>query len=201
MDNQDKKRQMIIEAATKRFAHFGISKTTMTEIAKDLSLSKALLYYYFPDKLSLYIAVMEYVASSMISQIESGATKIEKIEDIFFFMIDKRLDFFKQYHNLLDYQSPSQLLRNKDSKGVIDRIKLQEKRLIVSFFNYGLKKGELKMDDPDYLADLLIFSLKGMAFSVLSPADDCFVPTKPDMDEIARRQKSIIRIFLKGVQA
>lgn len=55
MENQDKKRILIIEAALKRFAHYGLSKTTMTEIAKDISFSKALLYYYFPDKLSLYV--------------------------------------------------------------------------------------------------------------------------------------------------
>lgn len=47
--SQDLKREAIIEAAIKRFAHFGVGKTTMTEIGNDLSLSKASLYYYFPD--------------------------------------------------------------------------------------------------------------------------------------------------------
>ena len=62
MDSQDKKRQLIIDSAIKRFAHFGLSKTTMTEIASDLSMSKALLYYYFPDKISLYSAVLEHTS-------------------------------------------------------------------------------------------------------------------------------------------
>ena len=61
MENQDKKRGIIIEAALKRFAHYGLSKTTMTEIAKDVSFSKALLYYYFPDKLSLYVNAIEHL--------------------------------------------------------------------------------------------------------------------------------------------
>jgi TetR/AcrR family transcriptional repressor of mexJK operon len=47
MGNADVKRIKILEAATRRFAHFGMAKTTMSEIAKDLNFSKALLYYYF----------------------------------------------------------------------------------------------------------------------------------------------------------
>ncbi|MGI8637960.1 MAG: TetR/AcrR family transcriptional regulator, partial [Segetibacter sp.] len=42
---QDKKRDVIIQAAQKRFSHFGVDKTTMNEIADDLSISKASLYY------------------------------------------------------------------------------------------------------------------------------------------------------------
>ena len=56
---QDKKRDAIIDAAEKRFSHFGVAKTTMNEIADDLSISKASLYYYFPDKLNLYAAVLK----------------------------------------------------------------------------------------------------------------------------------------------
>ena len=66
MGNADVKRIKILEAATRRFAHFGMAKTTMSEIAKDLNFSKALLYYYFPDKNSLYSAVFEYVIDKMI---------------------------------------------------------------------------------------------------------------------------------------
>ncbi|RYZ16531.1 MAG: TetR family transcriptional regulator, partial [Chitinophagaceae bacterium] len=35
----DQKRESILEAAIRRFAHFGVSKTTMNEIAADLSIS------------------------------------------------------------------------------------------------------------------------------------------------------------------
>ena len=50
--NADVKRQKILEAARRRFAHYGMAKTTMAEIAQDLSFSKALLYYYFQIKIA-----------------------------------------------------------------------------------------------------------------------------------------------------
>ena len=44
----------VLDAAQKRFARFGLSKTTMNDIADDLGVSKASLYYYFPDKESIF---------------------------------------------------------------------------------------------------------------------------------------------------
>lgn len=57
MAETDKKRELIIEGAIKRFIHYGINKTTMNEIAEDMSVSKPSLYYYFPDKTSLILGV------------------------------------------------------------------------------------------------------------------------------------------------
>ena len=48
--DKSKKLKLIIEASQKRFGIFGVEKTSMREIADDLKLSKASLYYYFPDK-------------------------------------------------------------------------------------------------------------------------------------------------------
>ena len=55
---KENKAEAIIAAAQKRFALFGIEKTPMREIARDLRISKAALYYYFPDKESLYKSVL-----------------------------------------------------------------------------------------------------------------------------------------------
>jgi AcrR family transcriptional regulator len=78
-ENQDIKREKILEASYQRFLHYGYSKTTMNEIAGDLSLSKALLYYYFPDKSHLYIAVMLKLTSDSLKSLEE---KIGKFSDL-----------------------------------------------------------------------------------------------------------------------
>ena len=66
VDVQDIKKEKILEAAYNRFLHYGYSKTTMNEIAGDICMSKALLYYYFPDKSQLYIDVMRRVAKEYL---------------------------------------------------------------------------------------------------------------------------------------
>lgn len=44
------KRQIIINAAIKRFRHYGVFKTTMNEIAKDAGMAVGTLYLYFKNK-------------------------------------------------------------------------------------------------------------------------------------------------------
>ncbi|HAL51791.1 MAG TPA: TetR/AcrR family transcriptional regulator, partial [Sphingobacterium sp.] len=103
MGNADVKRIKILEAATRRFSHFGMAKTTMSEIAKDLNFSKALLYYYFPDKNSLYSAVFEYVIDKMIEDIEEVIDKGGDFEEIMMYSIDMRVKIINQYYNLFEY--------------------------------------------------------------------------------------------------
>jgi len=51
-ENQNK----ILDAALSRFQHFGIGKTTMAEIADDVSMSTANLYRYFKNKEMIAVA-------------------------------------------------------------------------------------------------------------------------------------------------
>ncbi|HEX9062246.1 MAG TPA: TetR/AcrR family transcriptional regulator, partial [Clostridia bacterium] len=75
-EQQDIKREKILEAAYEQFLHYGYSKTTMNEIAGSLSLSKALLYYYFPDKSQLYIAVTRKLASDYLKTLQDNINQI-----------------------------------------------------------------------------------------------------------------------------
>src|SRR5215216_714245 len=97
---QDKKRDAIIEAALKRFAHFGVAKTTMNEIAKDLKISKASLYYYFPDKLNLYAEVLKSIINS--SETKGYSAVYENEEDpkkSILLYLEGRTDFIIKYYN------------------------------------------------------------------------------------------------------
>jgi len=103
MENQDRKRELIIEAALKRFAHFGLAKTTMTEIASDLSLSKALLYYYFPDKINLYAAVLESLIESGDAEVKKGLSEINDSKEALYYYLDKRHEYLKKYYNIFEF--------------------------------------------------------------------------------------------------
>ena len=100
-NNADEKRVRILETAKRRFAHYGMAKTTMAEIAKDLSFSKALLYYYFPDKNSLYAAVLEHVMQDcqllVGDRIAATSTVLEGINTV----LDINMDFKKKYFYLM----------------------------------------------------------------------------------------------------
>src|ERR1700750_1001215 len=91
--DQDIKRDKILEAAYQRFLHYGYAKTTMNEIAGDLSLSKALLYYYFPDKSQLYIAVMRKLAGEYIQNLENELKQFDTLKEAFAAQVDLQHNF------------------------------------------------------------------------------------------------------------
>src|SRR5690606_12192035 len=66
----DKRKEEIIEIAIRRFSHYGFSKTTMNEVADDLKITKANLYYYYPDKTALIRDVISYISTDLISKEE-----------------------------------------------------------------------------------------------------------------------------------
>ena len=69
------KESMILDAAQKRFAHYGIHKVTMDEIAEDCGLGKASLYYYFPTKEDLFRGVIEREHREFLHRMEDVAGK------------------------------------------------------------------------------------------------------------------------------
>src|ERR1700747_2790985 len=101
-DQQDIKREKILEASHQRFLHYGYSKTTMNEIAGDLSMSKALLYYYFPDKSQLYIAVMRKLANEYIGLLKDNLEKITDLKEAIIFQIDTHHNFIVNNYNYFD---------------------------------------------------------------------------------------------------
>src|SRR5574340_754381 len=62
-------RAAILEAATREFAQEGIAGARTDAIARAARVNKALLYYYFKDKETLYGAVLDEVFSGLIERV------------------------------------------------------------------------------------------------------------------------------------
>lgn len=58
-------RAAILQAAAKEFADHGIAGARTDAIAREAGVNKALLYYYFKDKETLYGAVLDHAFSGM----------------------------------------------------------------------------------------------------------------------------------------
>ncbi|MEJ5053982.1 TetR/AcrR family transcriptional regulator [Sphingobacterium sp. MYb382] len=199
--NVDIKRAKILDVAKKRFAHFGMAKTTMAEIAKDLSFSKALLYYYFPDKHSLYTAVMEHVINDMMQKVENYLTTITTVEKAVIFMIETRMDTFRENYNLFEYssslfmQNPSEMYKN------LGPFFEKERDQYCRILRIGIQNGEVIDEQVDESAELLLFGLMGMRAGVLSKGVNSFLfPSPNDFDRILSKQKRLAHIFLRGLR-
>src|SRR5271157_4048395 len=90
----------ILDAAQKRFARYGLSKVTMDEIAADLGMSKAALYYYFQTKEEIFREVIAREQQEFIDRveviIEEKCPAADKLRHYF----DQHLTFLNELLNL-----------------------------------------------------------------------------------------------------
>ncbi len=200
MGNADVKRIKILEAATRRFSHFGMAKTTMSEIAKDLNFSKALLYYYFPDKNSLYSAVFEYVIDKMIEDIEEVIDMGGDFEEIMMYSIDMRVKIINQYYNLFEYTMKMVKELPDELEQVFKESYLREVEIIEKILKIGIDAGEIQVEDINETARILLYSLFGMRMGILKDMKNMLFPTKEEFDHILSLQKKMMKIFLNGLR-
>jgi AcrR family transcriptional regulator len=84
----DERREAIIEAVKGVFAKKGFECTTSRDLAKAARVSEALLYKYFPTKLSLYAATLRACAETPIWSKSDGAEGVKPSTATLISMVD-----------------------------------------------------------------------------------------------------------------
>ncbi|HNY30043.1 MAG TPA: TetR/AcrR family transcriptional regulator [Fibrobacteria bacterium] len=81
---RESKVQHIVDVAEKHFAMHGYSKVTMEDVATELGISKASLYYYFEDKGALFREVFAKIMNAfwddLSALLERNMTGIERLK-------------------------------------------------------------------------------------------------------------------------
>lgn len=196
----DTKRNQILEVAKRRFAHYGLAKTTMAEIAKDLSFSKALLYYYFPDKNSLYMAVIEDVIDEVDEEVKALISPNTPVLEAIYIILEKRIEFAKRYFYIIEYT----LLFRKEVPSDIDQLLLKsldrQKLLLKSILEQGIEQGSLIAMDTDENATILLNACMGMRLIVMKDLKTYFMPKIEEFEAILALQKKLACIFIDGLK-
>lgn len=198
-DQQDVKKEKILEAAHHRFLHFGYSKTTMNEIAGDLSMSKALLYYYFPDKSQLYVAVMRKVADDYLKKLADRINTFADLREAFIFQIDTQHDFIVTNYNFFDYFRLNEQNLPEVIWDIVKQVHESEIELLVSAIKTEVERGQIKpVANPNDIVEVLLDALHGVRAKSLSHKKSMF-PNKEHLDEIRSKRLLLADIFIKGL--
>jgi TetR/AcrR family transcriptional regulator len=192
------KQEHILEAAIKRFSHFGIQKTTLSEVADDLSMTKQALLYYFPDKQALITAVEDKIRTEYMETLQKQFTGSGSIETILLKLIDTKHRFFEKYFMLV---SQLGITENQSSNNslleVKQRLVEQEQQLLAELFLKGMEKGELKTINASKTAGLIMDTLAAFAQCVI---DKKGLPEPKDFQETLKKQKEVIHLFYNGLK-
>ncbi len=192
------KQEFILEAAIKRFSHFGINKTTLTEIADDLSVSKQSLFYYFPDKQSLIAAVEERIIEEYIDMLGKACDRAANLEEALLEMIDIRSRFVKKYYMLaLQFQGNEAVAGAPAIGSIKQKLRQKELALLVMLFEKGIAVKELKPLDALKTCSLILETLSALAYCM---QDRTMIPDRETFAASSQKQKEIIQLFYNGLR-
>ncbi|MHB8579567.1 MAG: TetR/AcrR family transcriptional regulator [Ignavibacteriaceae bacterium] len=191
------KHDLILSAARKRFAYYGFSKVTMDEIAADVGMGKASLYYYFPTKESLFHDVIKHESEQFFSGINSMLAEKIPACKMFRSYASKRLEHFRKLVNLraLSLQQPAEtkisfLELYKD-------FHRQEVEILQQILQTGKKNGEFSIANPQQTAEIILqmfYGSRAWFFKVRENSLD-----EETYNEMDSSMKSMIEIIINGI--
>ena len=197
-DNTEKLRQILAEAS-KCFGLHGFEHTTMNEIASRVYLSKASLYYYFPDKESLFKGVIEAEQEEFFHQMTKRLDELATAELMLTEFIRVRHKHFTKFINLNIFRFADFHKIKPHVKETFRTFREREAGIIESILMKGKNSGSFFCEDPSATATLFLEILQGLRMVVMQHRDYSEL-SQEDSDLIEEKHLSFIRLFISGLK-
>jgi TetR/AcrR family transcriptional regulator len=196
--NEKEKIAAILEASRKRFGHFGLAKTTMAEIATDIGMSKASLYYYFPDKEHLFVAVITREMDTFIEVMQKVINSPDSSAEKLHHYVSQRLTYFQQFISLGKIVATSLESLKPAFAKFHDEFAIRERTIIREILQSGIDSKEFTAMDPVMYADFFVSALQGFRTHLLKQRDS-YLLTPADYSNLGDYHTLFTTIFIKGI--
>ena len=192
MNKKADKKEIILSIAQKKFARYGLQKTTIDEIARDAHISKALIYHYFSNKEDIFYTVLEKEVKMVESFIHKAVNREKSPPKKLEAFIKTRLHKMLETVNLNELNKETlEIMWPEIEKGLINYRK-KEIITVRNIIEDGIKNGYFKKIDS-YKA----------AFSFLSLFRSLEVPwiTDKEFFDINEMVDFFLKIFFRGINS
>jgi TetR/AcrR family transcriptional regulator len=192
------KQAVILDAARKRFAYYGFSKVTMDEIASDVGMGKASLYYYFPTKEGLFHEVIKQEKEQFLDNIRKMIEQKFAPCDMLREYASKRVEYFRNLANLRALQFQQSAETRASFLELFKDFQHQEVALLQEVLEIGKRAGEFEIRDTHQSAEIIMQMFYGpRAWLLLKRENRLDDDTYRALEESARQ---IAEVILNGIR-
>lgn len=189
----------ILKAAQRRLGLYGYEKTTMQEIAADISMSKAALYYYFPDKESLFKAVIENEQKEFSLELERRIAELSDADVMIMELVEIRHSLFRKFLNLSKFRLSDDYKVRPLLNELYSRLREIEKEILIKVLNQGRESGIFQFEDASDLALLFSDLLQGIRIMEVRRMSGLEM-TSEEYEHLIKRLKEVTIIFINGLK-
>jgi len=190
---------LILGSAEKRFCRYGLKKTTMTEIAGDIGLSKASLYYYFPNKEELFKEVVSQGHKTLLNEFEGLISSGVPVEELFHIYLEKRLIFFRDFAHLSSLSLESINSLKPVYAQLFENFRKEEILLVGKILEKGIAAQDFDNLDITYFSELFIAIFQGLRHNVIIKKDIINI-TEIEYSLLQKQYESALKMFMKGIK-
>ena len=190
-ENLEETAKQILEAASRRFLHYGYGKTTMAEIAKDCNMSTGNLYRYFSSKLDIAEKFVDRLRREHVENLRAIAstankTPAEKLRE--FFVTKFRLAYERFHDKPKAFELSTSLLTERAH--VAAAWEQAEAKVLADILSQGNAEGAFFVKDPLDTARIL----QDAGFRFTSPA----VFHEGEFEQLEEELSGVIDLMLDG---
>lgn len=198
MIRDQQKSEQIVQAAVKRLAHFGIQKTTLSEIAEDVGVTKQALHYYFTDKQALINAVLSHISDSYLQTLAKQLDSAGDFEEVLIQLVETRYKYFRNYYMVIAELLSTDTPRTPELAIQKEDMRKKEQDVLYHHFKKAVSHHEVKPANGEEIITLVqdiidaIFHAAHFSFTI---QDD------EQVKQVIHKQKRVIHLLYRGMAA
>lgn len=164
------KRQAIFDAAARRFARHGYHAARMTDIADDLGLQKAALYYYFDSKEAILVGLIRSRIGVALESLRGITETADSPSRRVARAVGTHLQVFQEHADLYTIYNSERLHQiSRDTAAVADDLGRQYEQEWSRMLEQGVASGDFSLDLD---VPITVKAIMGMLNTTLAWFDD-----------------------------
>ncbi len=192
MAEKDSIREQIVQAAKKRFSHFGYAKTTMAEVATDCCMSPGNLYRFYPGKLDIAEAIATEDYSQHLEHmrklaIAPGKDVRERLHDLLFEELRRTYTKLECHPRAFEMA----LVISRERPEYANWMLAEERKILVELLDEAERRGEFTSDNKEFTAEMVQAATMKFRYPQLW--------SKLTLPKLERELEGVIKLLINGL--
>jgi len=188
----------IVRAARKRFLSDGVDGASLRNIARDANTNIGMIYYYFPSKDDLFLAVLEDIYPKLLADLTTVLAPERPVQERLRGLFQRFGQLSPDEHDVVRIILREVLVSSSRLTQVLDRFMRGHAPLVIQTLAEGVQSGKLRDDVPPGVLVLSTFmmALMPQVMRRQAPAELPFGMAVPEGEQLGA---ALVDVLLRGI--